>query len=222
MKTILFVMSAHAQMGGGQPAGCYIPELVHPYNVMRTRGIEVDFTAPGGKGPAISGADFKDPALVALLEDAKTMDRIMAAPAPETLDPGKYAAVFYTGGHGGLWDFPDNPALVAIAESVWAAGGVVSAMCHGPAGLLNLKDKSGRLLVAESRVTGYSRAEEIFYGTLFDIPYVLEDALKAKGAKYIDYGVNQGCTQAEGRLITGQNPMSSGLVARRIAEAVLG
>ena len=220
MKRILFVLSGHADMGEGKPAGCYAPELVHPFYVMGRHGIEVDFTSPGGKGPALSGTDFKDPALVRLLSDAKTMDRITGAPAPDKMDPEKYQAVFYTGGHGGLYDFPNNEALIHIAETIHARGGYVTAMCHGPAGLLNLKDKEGRLLVKGRRVTSYSRAEEIFYGTLFDIPYVLQDKLSAKGADYSCYGVNQGYVQHDGRIITGQNPASSQAVGEAIAGAI--
>jgi putative intracellular protease/amidase len=221
MKRILFVLSGHAAMGEGKPAGCYIPELVHPYYVMRKHHIEVDFTSPGGKGPAFSGTDFKDPVLVRLLSDAKTMDRIMAAPAPGQMDPEKYQAIFYTGGHGGLYDFPDNKALINIAESIHKRGGFVTAMCHGPAGLLNLKDENGQLLIKGKRVTSYSRAEEIFYGTLFDIPYVLQDRLAKQGADYSCYGVNQGYVQKQGRVITGQNPMSSQAVGETIATAII-
>lgn len=221
MKRILFVLSSHASMGEGKPAGCYMPELVHPYYVMREHGIEVDFTSPGGKGPALTGTDYKDPALVRLLSDAKIMDRILGAPAPDDMDPEKYQAIFYTGGHGGLYDFPDNKALIHIAESIHVRGGFVTAMCHGPAGLLNLKDESGGLLIKDKRVTSYSRAEEVFYGTLLDVPYVLQDRLAAIGADYSCYGVDQGYVQKEGRLITGQNPASSQAVGQAIAQAIL-
>ncbi len=221
MKRILFVLSGHADMGEGKPAGCYAPELVHPYYVMVRHGIEVDFTSPGGKGPSLSGTDFKDPALVRLLSDAVIMDRIIGAPTPGSMDPEKYQAIFYTGGHGGLYDFPDDKELIALAENIHTRGGYVSAMCHGPAGLLNLKDQNGELLIMNRRVTGYSRAEEIFNGTLFDIPFVLQDRLATAGAAYSCYGVNQGYVQHDGRLITGQNPMSSQAVGEAIANAMM-
>lgn len=220
MNKILFVLSGQAAMGEGKPAGCYFPELVHPYWVMMQRGITVDFTCPGENGPALVGTDFKDPALLRLLADTKAMDRILGAPRPETIDAEKYQSIFYTGGHGGLYDFPANSSLIGIAERIHAQGGVVAAMCHGPAGLLNLKDRDGELLLAKCRVTGYSRAEEIFYNTLFDIPFVLEDRLKEAGALYTCYGVNQGYIQCDGRVLTGQNPMSSHAVGEAIATAI--
>lgn len=220
MKRILFVLSGHAAMGGGKPAGCYFPEMVHPYFVMEKRGVEVDFTTPGENGPALTGTDVKDPALVTLLSDAGAMDRILAAPLPQTIDADKYDAVFYTGGHGGMFDFPGNADLIAISEHIFGKGGLVTAMCHGPAGLINLKAPSGEYLIKGLGVTGYSRAEEIFYDTLLDIPFVLESRLTAHGAVYSCYGVNQGYVVNSGQVITGQNPMSSQLVAVTIADAM--
>ena len=207
-------------MGEGKPAGCYIPELVYPYWVMMREGIEVDFTCPGKKGPALTGTDLKDPAQVRLLSDSGVMGRITGASEPKRIDAEKYQAIFYTGGHGGLYDFPDNRSLIQIAETIHAHGGIVAAMCHGPAGLINLRNTDGELLIANKQVTGYSRAEEIFYNTLLDIPFVLEDRLKEIGASYSCYGINQGYVQRDGRVITGQNPMSSQAVGEAIALAV--
>lgn len=222
MKRILFAVSGHATMGGGLPAGCYFPELVHPFYVMKEKGIEVDFTTPGKDGPAIVGTDFKDPKLVELLSDRKEMDRILGAPLPEKIDADKYDAIFYTGGHGGMYDFPDNKGLIAIAEHIFAKGGLVTAMCHGPAGLINLKRSDGEYIIKYRKVTGYSRAEEIFFNTLLDIPFVLGEALEKHGAEYSCYGVNQGYVVSDGQIITGQNPMSSQLVGETIAAALLG
>lgn len=222
MKRILFAVSGHATMGGGLPAGCYFPELVHPYYVMKEKGIKVDYTCPSKEGPAIVGTDFKDPKLIELLSDAKEMDRILAAPLPSKIDADKYDAIFYTGGHGGMYDFPDDKGLIAIAEHIYAKGGHVTAMCHGPAGLINLKRPDGEYMIKGVGVTGYSREEEIFFNTLLDIPFVLGAALEKHGGIYSCYGVNQGYVVNSGQIITGQNPMSSQLVGEAIAEAVLG
>ncbi|GAB7082367.1 type 1 glutamine amidotransferase domain-containing protein [Megalodesulfovibrio paquesii] len=222
-RRMLFVLSGHATMGGGKPAGCYFPELVHPLYVMQERGLAVDFTTPGEQGPALTQTDFNDPVQIRLLMDRQAMDRILAAPLPQTVDAEQYDGIFFTGGHGGLYDFPDNPHLIAIAENIWARGGVVSAMCHGPAGLLNLKDASGEFLIQDQPVTCFSRAEEVTFGVLLDAPYVLEDKLQARGARYCCYGVNQGFITSGrgGRLLTGQNWYSSQLVAEAVATAVL-
>ncbi len=220
MKKVLFVLSGHATMGGGKPAGCYFPELVHPFYVLKENNIKVDFTSPGENGPAIVGTDFKDPMMVNLLADKEQMDKILSAPSPDNIDPEKYDAIFYTGGHGGMFDFPDNYELITIAEQIYSQGGFVSAVCHGPAGLINLKDQNGEYLVKNRKVTGYSRGEEIFFDTLLDIPFVLGDKLEEHGGIYSCYGVNQGYLLTDGQLITGQNPMSSQLVGAAILNAL--
>ncbi|XPV75832.1 MAG: type 1 glutamine amidotransferase domain-containing protein [Desulfovibrio sp.] len=220
MKKILFVLSGHATMGGGKPAGCYFPEMVHPYYAMKEHGISVEFTSPGENGPVLAGTDSKDPKQIQLLSDVDAMNEITSAPKPETLDPGRYDAIFYTGGHGGMFDFPDNKALINIAETIYANGGYVTAMCHGPAGLINLKRASGKYMVQGHKVTGYSREEEVFYDTLLDIPFVLGEKLDAHGGKYSSYGINQGYVVKDRQIITGQNPMSSQLVGEAIAKAL--
>ena len=221
MKHILFVVSGHATMGGGKPAGCYIPELVQPYYVMRDRNIEVDFTSPGKDGPALVGTDVKDPELVKLLSNRRVMGQLLNAVQPSKIDADKYDAIFYTGGHGGMFDFPGDKNLIEIAEHLYAKGKLVTAMCHGPAGLLNLKDSSGEYLVKGHRVTGYSRSEEIYFDTLLDVPFVLGEALEERGAIYSGYCINQGHVIDDGQIITGQNPMSAQLVGNTIADKLM-
>ena len=42
-----------------------------------------------------------------------------------------------------MWDFPDNPRLQAITRSLYEQGKYLTSVCHGIAGLLNVKDASG-------------------------------------------------------------------------------
>ncbi len=208
-------------MGGGKPAGCYFPEMVHPYYVLSDKGVTIDFTTPAENGPAIVGTDFKDPLLVKFLSAPVLMERVLSAPMPDTIDADQYDAIFYTGGHGGMFDFPDDKSLIEIAERIYAKGGLVTAMCHGPAGLLNLKRPDGDYIVKNIKTTGYSLTEEVFYDTLLDIPFVLGEELTKRGSEYSDYGLSQGFVVTDGQVITGQNPMSSHLVGEAIAAALL-
>ncbi|MBE2278737.1 MAG: type 1 glutamine amidotransferase domain-containing protein, partial [Rhodobacteraceae bacterium] len=132
--------------------------------------------------------------------------------------PGRYDAVFFTGGHGVMWDFPDSAGLQAIAREIWEGGGIVSAVCHGYCGLLNIRLSDGRLLVAGKRITGFSWTEEILAGVAGKMPYNAEAEMRQRGAQYtrqllpfVPHVV------ADGRLITGQNPASAKATARRIA-----
>ncbi len=220
-KQVLIVMSGYTETKGAVPPGCWFPELVHPYYLMVGRGLEIDFTCPTDTGPVFSKVDFQDPYQQRMLNDRDLMDRITGAPLPQTLDAEKYNAIFFAGGHGGLYDFPSNPHLISLAETIWARGGVVSAFCHGPAGITELRDPNGEYLVKGRNVTSFSRAEETFYGMTLEVPYVIQNRLEDHGAKYTCYGIDQGYVVRDGRLVTGQNWYSAQLVANSVADALL-
>jgi len=150
------------------------------------------------------------PDLEAWLDGTRTLDDV---------DPGRYAAVLLAGGHGTMWDFPGNEALARVVASV-ASRGVVSAVCHGPAGLIGVAGPDGKPLVAGRTVTAFSDAEEDAAGTRSASPFSLEQELAALGAAVevaAPFTVN---VRRDGNLITGQNPMSSAAVAQATTAAV--
>lgn len=103
-----------------------------------------------------------------------------------------------------------SAGLKAVVEGVYANGGVVAAVCHGPCGLVTpLDTATGRPLVAGKRVTGFSNAEEAAVGLLDKVPFALEDKLKESGGVYECGGLWAPHVVVDGRLVTGQNPASS-------------
>ena len=95
---------------------------------------------------------------------------------------------------------------------------IISAVCHGPAGLLTAKGPDGKLLIAGKKVTGFSNTEEEATGKAPHCPYLLEDSLKAAGGEY-SKGADWGeFVVVEERLVTGQNPGSSVGVAKAVLE----
>ena len=62
-----------------------------------------------------------------------------------------------------MWDFPENAEIQAIAHSIYKAGGYLTSVCHGIAGLLNLKDEQGHYLIAGKKITGFTTSEEIIH-----------------------------------------------------------
>ena len=149
------------------------------------------------------------------------MNRLGATLKPEDIKPEDYAAIYYAGGHGVIWDFPDNVALQTISREIYEAGGVVSSVCHGAVGLLNILLSDGELLIKGKKVTGFSNEEEQLAGLAEFVPYLTETELVKRGALYekasepwAAYAI------ADGRLITGQNPASGGPVADLVLEAL--
>ena len=127
-----------------------------------------------------------------------------------------FDAVFYPGGHGPMWDMPDNATSVALIEAFVKADKPVGAVCHAPAALVNVHGKDGEYLVKSKRVTGFTNAEEEAVGLTAVVPFLLEDRLKerggiySKGANWVSY------VQVDGKLVTGQNPASSGPAAEEL------
>lgn len=116
-----------------------------------------------------------------------------------------------------MWDFPDDPDLARIARSVHERGGVVAAVCHGPAALVNLTLTDGSRLVAGKRVAGFTNSEEASVGLTDEVPFLLADKLTEAGAQHVPAPDFTEHAVVDGRLVTGQNPQS----ARAVADAVV-
>jgi putative intracellular protease/amidase len=153
MNRALFILSSHGTLGDtGRPTGWYVPEAAHPWTVLDTAGVDVTFASPAGGAAHAIGIDRADPAQVASLDDPEVARRLASAPRTADIDPAGFHAILFVGGHGTMWDFPSDTAAAAIAARIWASGGIVAAVCHGPAGLVNVMLDTGRPLVAGRRV----------------------------------------------------------------------
>lgn len=218
-ERILFVLTSHGVKGStGEPTGFYLSEVTHPYEILTRAGYEVDFVSPKGGRPPVDGLKLDDPINAAFWKDPAMQRRLDSTLRPDQVRPEDYEAIFYAGGHGTMWDFADNVELAALASRIYADGGVVAAVCHGPAGILNIKAPDGSLLIAGRDVTGFSNEEEEAAKLTEVVPYLLEDELKARGARYSKAEKFQKHCMVSGRLVTGQNPASAGAVGEAIAE----
>lgn len=220
---VLVVMTNHAKYPTrSDTTGLWFTELTHFYDVAQAAGLQMDFVSPkGGEVPIderSQGWFYLDDAARAHLADPAFMARLKATLRPEAVDPANYKAIYFSGGHGTLWDFPDNAALQRVSEQIYRQGGIVSAVCHGVSALLPLQNNNGKPLIAGKTVTGFSNMEESLSGMKPEVPFLLQDALVGRGANYkkalfpfTSYVVT------DDRVITGQNPQSS----TEIAEAVV-
>lgn len=217
MKKILIVLTSHSQLGDtGRPTGFYLPEVAHPYAVFTAAGYPVDFVSPQGGQPPIDGVDRSDPLQVAFLEDAVAMRKLSATLRPDHVNPTDYAAIFYAGGHGVMWDFPTNARLAEIAREIYEAEGVVAAVCHGPAALVNITLSDGRYLVEGRTVATFTNEEETAVGLTEVVPFLLESRLRERGAQIAKAANFQAHTVVSERLVTGQNPASATPVAEQV------
>jgi putative intracellular protease/amidase len=223
---ILLLVTSQATMGDSpRPTGVWLEELTTPYYAFVDAGAEVDIASiKGGPVPldphSVVAAGGNPPSVERFLHDRAAMARLQTSAAVTQLDGRGYAAVFLPGGHGTMWDFPDNTALATLLGRMWRAGKVVAAVCHGPAGLLGVSDAQGRPLVNGRHISAFTDSEEAAAGLDRVVPFLLETRLRAQGALF-ERGVNfQPHAVRDGQLVTGQNPASSLEVARLVLEAV--
>jgi putative intracellular protease/amidase len=145
----------------------------------------------------------------------------LGLPKPNEVNPDDYVAIYYTGGHGVIWDFPENEALQSISRNIYEDGGFVSSVCHGAVGLLNIKLSDGSLLIKGKNVTGFSNEEEKLAELDKLVPFLTETELVSRGAS--DKKADQPWAPfaiEDTRLITGQNPASGGTVADLLTDAL--
>ncbi|MFP7657806.1 type 1 glutamine amidotransferase domain-containing protein [Chryseobacterium proteolyticum] len=217
-KKILFVVTSHDKKGDtGESTGYYLGEVSHPWEVLHRAGYDIDFVSPKGGTPPVDGFDLKDPVNKEFWENKEYKNKIDHSLKPSEVKPSDYSAIFYAGGHGAMWDLADNTELASIASKIYENGGIVAGVCHGPAGLVNIKLKDGKYLVDGKKINAFTNEEESEVKLTNVVPFLLEDQLKARGAKFEKSGLWQTHVVTDQRVITGQNPQS----AKAVGEAIL-
>ena len=208
-KKILFVVSSHSELGDtGKKTGYFLSEVTHPWSVLG-ESFDIDVVSPKGGRPPVDGFDLSDPINKKFWDDPDWQDKMSATLRPDQVNADDYVAIFYAGGHGAMWDFPHNEEIAAIAAKIYENGGHVAAVCHGPAGLLPIKLTNGEYLVKGKRLDSFTNAEEEANGTAGIVPFMLETALVDEGAIFDSAAPWSDHVVTDGRLITGQNPMSA-------------
>ncbi len=219
-KKALIVVTSHSQLGDtGARTGWYLPEVAHPFFRLQSAGLEVEFASPrGGDAPADEGSlRSPDEESARFLHDPTLMPRLRQTLAPEQIAASDYAAILFAGGHGTMWDFPEDARLAAVTAAIYEQGGVIAAVCHGLAALVNVKGSDGRYLVAGKKLATFTNEEERAMKLESVVPFLLETALRERGAE-IQLGPNwQENVVVDGRLITGQNPQSAAKLGAEVA-----
>jgi len=224
---VLFVLSSHNKLGDtGKPTGWYLPEFAHPYYKLEGKTDMTIASPKGGEAPL-------DPSSVeAFKEDAESTKFLKEKEAlwknTEKLSSfaGKadqFDAIFYVGGHGPMYDLATDAQSHEIIKEFYEKGKIVSAVCHGPAALANVKLSDGSYLVNGQEIATFTNAEEEQAGLTQAVPFALETQLEKNGAKIVKvdpWQVKVAISGKGGKLITGQNPASAGPIGEAILAAL--
>jgi len=217
---VLFVLTSHDRLGDtGKKTGYYLSELTHPHRVLTNHGYHVEFVSPLGGSPPMdpSSADPDDQVSAVFLDTPEWTRALAASLQPDDVNPSRYSAIFFVGGHGTMWDLADNHILADVTAAIYESGGVVGAVCHGPVGLTNVTLSDGSYLVEGKTVVSFTNEEESAVDMEQVMPYLLEDRLTERGATFISGAPFEPQVVTCERLVTGQNPASANGVGLAIA-----
>ena len=220
---ILFVVSnAHYYGNSDINTANHFAEIVFAYDVFQKSGYQVDFVSPKG-GVIPLGYIYSDTLLMRYLYDEVFMNQLQATYKPTDIDPQKYDAVFYAGGGAAMFGVPSDNTLQQIASSIYErSNGIISAVCHGTAGIANIKQSDGTYLVEGKKINGFPDLFENKKAAYFqEFPFSIEEQIKANGGifNYSEQGWD-GYIEVDGRVIKGQDPTSSALVAKAVLKAI--
>ncbi|MDH5765319.1 MAG: type 1 glutamine amidotransferase domain-containing protein [Gammaproteobacteria bacterium] len=219
-KHILMIVTSHSHIDDSHETGIWFEEFSVPFNRFLQQAYEVTVMSPaGGDAPldANSLAEYQ-----ATEDNERAMQALKGLPAlGDNVLASEYDAVFFPGGHGTMFDLPDNPHVQRLIHDFYNSDKPVASVCHGPACLVNV-NSNGASLVKGRKVTAFTDSEERAVQLDQLMPFLLESRLRELGAEFVpadDWADN---TIVDGSLITGQNPQSSGSAAEAMVKMLEG
>jgi putative intracellular protease/amidase len=220
---ILAVVTSVDKMGEDQDTGYEHTELARAYWVFIANGFHVDIASPkGGKPPVVIDGEDMGAYDYAFLHDETIQQKLTSTIALADVNPNDYEAVYFVGGKGTMFDFPNNAYVQNIAKTLYQNNKVVSAVCHGPAALVNVELDNGEMLLSNKRVSGFTNQEELFLIPDAEqvFPFLLENKLIAQGAEFQAGPIYLEKVTQDGKLITGQNPWSVWTLAEKVVAEI--
>ncbi|ENX58062.1 MULTISPECIES: type 1 glutamine amidotransferase domain-containing protein [Acinetobacter] len=225
-KRILHVVTNISKYEGiDRPTGLWLGELTHADDEFEKQHYLQDIVSPNGGHSPIEPKSLErfvaDASVLKRKNDPAFMQLLETTKKPSEINWQDYDAIYYTGGHGVMWDFLDNAELQNISKNIYEHGGIVASVCHGYCGLLNVQLSNGQYLIQGKKLTGFAWCEEVLAGVAKKVPYNAEELAKQRGAlyqrKFIPFLPN---VVRDANLITGQNPFSARVTAFAIIDAL--
>ena len=221
-ERILFILASSKVHGTSTiPASISFGEVVHAWDTFDSAGYAVDFVSPdGGELPILDAYVGDD--VEARLKDDRIMGGLRNTLTPSQIDASRYRAVYYVGGSNAMYGVAEHPILQSIAMQVYERnGGVVSAVCHGTAGIVNIKLADGQHLVSGKRISGYPEEHEEQDAPYFkQFPFLIRKTVESRGGTFHVVNSDEPYIEVDGRVVTGQNYASAAPVAQAVVEVL--
>lgn len=197
--------------------GVYLEEFAVPYLVFKATGYEITTASPLG---GLSPVDEKSMSCSNPMEWDECIKILRTTTLLYDVNYKDYDALFLPGGHGPMFDLANDERLKEVVEYFYENNKIISAICHGPAGLLLAKDKDGNSILKDKKITSLTNKEEHISKTDEAVPFLLETRIRELGARFEDAEPWSEHVCVDEKIITGQNPQSSLLLAEKIVEAL--
>lgn len=221
---ILFIVSNQKTYGNSSlKTSNHFGEIVYAYDVFKKTGYDVDFVSPKGGAVPFGYLNKSNSIQKKYLNDSELLKKLKNTLSPKDVVISKYKAVYYVGGGAAMFGVPENSEIQKIAIDVYEKNnGIISAICHGSAGIVNLKTSDGEYIYKGKNVNGYpdkfERKSAAYYK---EFPFSIEKMIIQNGGKFSYSQKNRDqYYQVDGRLITGQDPSSAKIVAQKIIETL--
>jgi putative intracellular protease/amidase len=223
MKKVLFVLPSHDQLGNtGKKTGFWLEEFASPFYEFIDNGYDVTIASPKGGQPPVDPKsnleEWQTESTRRFQKDKSAQEKLANTLVLSQVSANDYDALFLPGGHGPMWDLSVDKNLKKLVEDFYFGRKIVTAVCHGPAGLLQATDKDGNSIFKDKKVTGFTNNEEVAVQLDKVVPFLLEDRMKELGGKFEEGENFKPFVVSDGQLITGQNPASSFLAAKKVIE----
>lgn len=217
---ILMVLTSHDQLGNtGRKTGFWLEEFAAPYYVFLDAGVQLTLASPlGGQPPIDPKSDLPEnqtPAMTRFKGDKAAQHDLATTVKLADVTATDFDTVFYSGGHGPMWDLAESPVSIALLESFYNSGKPIALVCHAP-GVLRHVTYKGEPLVKDKHVTGFTNGEEEEVQVTHIVPFLVEDELLRLGAVFEKVANWRPYSVVDGALVTGQNPASSTVAARNL------
>ena len=212
-KKILFVTTNFSDINDEIKTGVWLEEFSVPYLIFEATGYEITVASPkGGESPVdLSSLSCSNPdewdKPAKFLKNTLILDEV---------NYKDFDAIYIPGGHGPMFDLAYNEKLNEIVEYLYANDKIISAVCHGIAGLLGAKDSCGNSILKNKFVTAFTNKEEQIVKMGEFMPFSLEDSIKELGANFIAAKPWSEHTEISCNIVTGQNQKSAQLTAESV------
>ncbi|MEZ4910405.1 MAG: type 1 glutamine amidotransferase domain-containing protein [Saprospiraceae bacterium] len=223
MKILIVVTSISMYESGKLETGLWLSELTHMYDLAKKQGYEITIASPKGGNTPIDPESLKPMVLDKMTKeywaDSSFRELLKHTKSLSEVEAQNFDVVYLAGGHGTMYDFPNDTTLQNIIRNQYESGKIVAAVCHGVGGLLNVKLSNGEYLIKDKTITGFNWFEETLARRKKEVPFNLEKSLIERGSNYKKAFIPMTSkVLVDGNLITGQNPFSSKEIAKVVMQ----